>query len=233
MSYETHIVTIDGHRGTGKTKLATGLRDYFGCGVLEIGPIFRLLSWLVAEKQAQDGTEACTFLTKALATGSILIDPYNAGDLASCQIVVDGRRLDQELWSPTLDVILRIVAESQPTIDCVGGIIRRLAGNNKMIVVGREAGSRMFPNAHLKLVLYASDESRRQRKLSQLTENVQDISTRYDIEDSEPRARWSYTGKEFVLNTTAVSPGEVLEQAISHVCEQLGWSKATKLPIEG
>lgn len=217
------VVAIDGSRGTGKSRLAAGLRSYFGCGVLELGPIFRIIAWLVKRGYASDPVAACEVLDKAIEVGWIRIRHDIGGSMAASSVEVNGQTIEDELWNTDLDEILRSAAESPEVISCVGHLARRLIGSQSTIVIGREVGSQFFPDASLKIVLRAKEVTRRARKLSQLTQGPSRISSTYSLDQSEPARYWEYGEDTILIDTTLMSPEEVFQQSAAYIEDRLGW----------
>lgn len=222
VSKKSYVITIDGHRGTGKSRLARSLREYFGFGVLEIGPVFRLLAWLIKEGYAQTPQQACDVLQQLIEGGQIVVNEQLGGELSSCRIEFKGKSIDEDLWSPRLDDLLRDVAGTPDVVDRVAGIVRWLADRKDLIIIGREAGAKMFPEAKAKILLQAGNQARRERKITQLTQNVPEVSQRYEIEDSEPGIDWERADDTFIIDTTDVPASSVFDQAASYIKARIG-----------
>jgi CMP/dCMP kinase len=227
--FETKLVTIDGKRGTGKSRLARELRDHFGCGVLEIGPIFRILAWMVESGHAKAADDACKSLVHWLTTGRLRIDMNSGGQLSSCQILIDGITMETELWSSKLDPILSGIAATEKAISCVANFARLLIQDKSTIIIGRETGSVMFPEAKTKILLKANDEVRQRRKLTQLEGEIHEVSATYNVQDSEPARRWTEEGYNLTLDTTHTTPEAILNLAASYLARTLGWTKNESL----
>lgn len=226
MSKKGYVITIDGHRGTGKSRLARSLREYFGFGVLEIGPVFRLLTWLIKEGYAQTPRQACDVLQQLIEGGQIVINGQLGGELSSCRIEFKGRLIDEDLWSPRLDDVLRDVAGTPDVVDRVTRIVGWLADGKNVVIIGREVGAKMFPEARAKILLQAGDQARRERKITQLTQNVPEVSQRYEIEDSEPGIDWERADDTFIIDTTDVSASSVFDQAASYIEARIGRTRS-------
>ncbi len=117
MTRRLQVVTIDGLRGTGKSGLASSLRKKFGCEVLDIGPIFRLLAWLVDQNFAAGPASACEVLSLAINTEWIRVRLDVGGRKTASRIEVKGGELEEELWNIKLDSLIREMADS-PEVFC-------------------------------------------------------------------------------------------------------------------
>lgn len=230
MNDRSQVVTIDGARGTGKSRLAIGLRNYFGCGVLELGPIFRLLAWLVTCGRAEDPKEACGVLDQMLDTGEVQIRLDTGGKLAASLIEIDGQDAEGVLWNSELDDVLRSAAGLPDVILLVAQLARNLVGLHPMIVLGRETGSQFFPDAPVKIILVAEDTLRQERKLSQLMQGPSQAAPNYSLNQSEPTREWKYGEGVIIIDTSFLTPEEVLAQAVEQIRSRLGW--LAKMPNE-
>jgi cytidylate kinase len=224
MTSRLQVVTIDGLRGTGKSGLANSLRKKFGCDVLDIGPIFRLLAWLVDQNFAVSPASACEVLNLAINTEWICIRLDVGGRKTASRIEVKGGELEEELWNIKLDYLIRQMANSPEVFSYVKELAHRLVGHKPAIVIGREVGATIFPDARLKIVLHAGKEIRTERKISQLSENTPTLPSDYSLDRSEPMKCWDHNSTEsVVIDTTFMSKRDVVEQASAYIMCRLGW----------
>lgn len=228
MNHSLQVIAIDGVRGTGKSRLATGLRTYFGCGVLEIGPLFRFLALVLNRGDASDLKDACELTDHALKTEKLRIRSDVGSNLAASRLEFDGRGIDDELWNTRLDETLRSVADSPYAISFITQLARRFVGSKPTVVIGREVGKEFFPDAALKIILRASDSARKERKLNQLNQSYPRVDRNYSLEQSEPPRRWEYDGGTLTIDTTNLTADEVCELVAEKVVDDLNWTIVTQ-----
>jgi len=163
------VVAIDGRSGTGKSTLAGRLREQFGAPVLEIGPLFRYAAWLNGTGQAHSARDAAGTLLVRIATESMYYDVMNAGLFAETRLLHEGRQIDEELWDERWAADVRSAASDRAVQAYVALSVRALIrGFDRVVIVGRDAGSFVAGPAGLGVVLDAEGEVRRDRKTSQL-----------------------------------------------------------------
>lgn len=223
MSKLDKVVTIDGHRGTGKSRLANDLREFFDCGVFEVGPLFRFVAWLVQTKRIEHLEEACTVLDKLIESESLQFLLDRGCGISASLVAFEGRVINDELWLPSLDQTLRTVAADPEIIECVVRTSRRIVDNQKCIVVGREVGTQFFPDASIKILLEAKERSRTQRKLSQLARKGAPVNASYRLNSSEPPMDWTFVKDGVVLDSTGITPDQMLALVVPILRESLGW----------
>jgi cytidylate kinase len=218
------IVAIDGLRGTGKSWLASNLRVRFGCGALDVGPLFRLLAWLVAQGFAVDIANARAVLESSLDSGRIRVRVDTGGRMSASRIEFDGNELESPLWNPNLNALIQNAAGSAETELWMRAFVRQVVGERRCVVVGREVGAKIYPEAPLKLSLEAGTKERIERKAAQM--NGEPCRTgEFSLDHSEPKREWKWKGEDVLtIDTTNLTHEEVLEVATSHVECKLGWN---------
>jgi len=221
-SQECPVVTIDGLRGTGKSKLACSLRSILGCNVLEIGPIFRLLAWLVDQEFAESIAAAQIVLARGLDAGWIRFRLDKGGRISANCIEVIGTELEADLWDPRLDSLIQGAAGSCADL-WLAQLAQRIVGFQPAVVVGREVGAKLFPDASVKIVLVAEKQKRLERKVSQLNGGTGATNRSFSAEHSEARRDWTWNKQSVVLiDTTNLTSEEVLKMASSCITSELG-----------
>lgn len=216
-----HVVTIDGLRGTGKSTLANSVRTEFGCDIIDVGPIFRLTAWIMHSRRIRC-VEVSQALLQGFKQGDISINTQVAGMYAASSIIAQGLDSEQTLWSPKFDRLIRFVAKSPEVIDVVSRIVEDYTRDRRIIVVGREVGTKLIPSADLKIVLTANDKIRRSRKKSQLLPSA-NSKLFSKTERSEPHKSYVHDDDSFIIDTTFNSPIHVQKEVSDLLQEKLGW----------
>ncbi|HEX6900616.1 MAG TPA: (d)CMP kinase [Thermoanaerobaculia bacterium] len=218
------IVTIDGKRGTGKSRLASALRAYFDCGVLDIGPLFRLLTWFIRSGMTQNPEDAYKMLGELWhGKSDLLIDLHSGGTMSATKIEFRGRDMESTLWQPAIDDLLPTVSEDEPVIRSLGNLIRTMVKDSPTIVVGRNTGVQLFSDALLKIRLVADDAIRQERKLRQLSEEFE-MSGAMDIERSEPFLENLQFDDYATLDTSRLAPDQAFRSAKNLISSRVLWT---------
>ena len=210
------IVTIDGPSGSGKGTIAHLLADHFGLHCLDSGALYRLLG-LAAERarltpsMVNELVEIASTMKVVFKPGSVLLDDEDvtlairterAGNAASRVAAVPEVRSALLQWQ------------------------RNYAREPGLVADGRDMGTVVFPEAGVKIYLTASPEERAKRRYNQLKEKgldanlrdlVAEIRERDDRDSNRSVAPLLPAPDAFVLESTALSISEVLEQVIGNV----------------
>ena len=201
------VVAIDGPAASGKGTLARRLAARFGFAHLDTGKLYRAAALGVIE-----------------AGG----DPADVGGAEKAARNLDVSRLsdprlsDEDVGSAA-SVVAAIPAVRAALLDFQRGFARHPPPPARGAVLdGRDIGTVVCPDAHLKLFVTASAESRAERRVKELRERgaaaiydavLQDMRER-DARDSERQvAPLSAAPDAVTIDTTLLDADQVLEQA--------------------
>jgi len=148
---QKRIVAIDGPAGSGKTTLAARLADHFELAFLDTGLLYRATARRLLDAGAAAGDEKAA----AEAAVSITIDD------------LDPALLMTELIGQTASKIATIPAVRTALLD----FQRQFGDDGKgAVLVGRDIGTVVRPDATHKIFVTASVERRAERRRKQLQE---------------------------------------------------------------
>ena len=161
MAREISVIAIDGPVAAGKTVVGRELARALGFGYLDTGIMYRAITWL------------------ALNHGTTLDDETSLGELArsyplglmgeDCnQVLVDGHTLGPELRDSTVDRDVSIISKAPMVRRELVAQQRTTAAQGKIVMIGRDIGTVVLPDADLKVYLTASPEKRAQRRWQEM-----------------------------------------------------------------
>jgi cytidylate kinase len=223
----TDLITIDGKRGTGKTAVAKGLSTLFACDVFELGPLFRFFAWRLVSEPLHDTASLANEIRNDVALGRLQMRMNPKAEMSNNELIYNGQVIYQQLWNRELDERISIIASDPQVVDCVCHCAAMLIASRRAIVVGREAGSRCFPSAALKIELLASYKTRISRKVGQLSGFSARDEDMAGIDLPEPMTSQSRSPETLSIDTTTLGPLEVLERIASLISNRLGWRRIT------
>lgn len=226
MRRDLGIVTIDGRRGTGKTRLAVAICRTYGAALVEVGPLFRLIAFEMQRAAPLTLMRASQRVHRSLSNGDLTFGPFDRSSPCGVRISINGKDMVPELWHPGLDVLLRKIAESKHAVSAVAPLVRILSASRPLVVVGRQAGSAFYTNAGLKFVLTSHDYIRNARKRAQLSRINGDIPL--EIDSSEPEFVRSRDRGTIEIDTTDLRPDAVYLRVRSSIESELGWASSSK-----
>ncbi len=214
-------IAIDGPAASGKTTLALALARHLGYLYFDTGVMYRAVT-LAALKRGIDINDDETVSSTARA---IIIDvlPPTVDDGRSCTVLLDGEDITWAIREPEIDAKVSIPSMYKDVREALTVIQRQIASRGKVVMVGRDIGTVVLPDADLKLYLDASVEERARRRWEEnhqhgtdgSLESVLDAMKNRDRLDSERDiAPLRPADDAVVIDNTDLSIPEVIEQVI-------------------
>lgn len=224
MSSNTPVVTVDGPSGAGKGTLCMLLAEKLGFHLLDSGAIYRVLA-LAAIHHGVD-TESEDALVP-LAT-HLDVQFIAEGDLV--KVILEGENVSSELRKEETGTAASKVAAFPRVREALLRRQRSFSTNEGLVADGRDMGTVVFPNAEVKIFLDATAEERATRRLKQLQDKglsvkfdhlLREIQERDDRDRNRAVAPLRPADGALVLDSTELSIGEVVDQALKYIESKL------------
>jgi cytidylate kinase len=156
------VVTIDGPAGAGKSTVAKTLARRLGYSLLDTGAIYRSVA-LVARQRGIAWDDAVHL---AEVARDLAIEFRFLGDTNS--VFVAGEDVSEAIRTPEISQGASQVSAHGPVRAALLDLQRRLGEGGGVVVEGRDTGTVVFPHAHAKFFLSATDEERARRRVEEL-----------------------------------------------------------------
>jgi CMP/dCMP kinase len=159
-------IAIDGPAGTGKSTVGARLAQFLDYLYLDTGAMYRALTWLALKKgvDLSDGN-ALSDLCKPM---KIAIVPPCFADRQFYTISIDGEDITRALHDQAVTRSVPLVAGYPQVRRLLRDRQRALAHEGPIVMVGRDIGTVVLPDADLKFFLTASLEERAHRRYREL-----------------------------------------------------------------
>jgi len=214
LSHVAPVIAIDGPSGTGKGTIAEGLASALGWHVLDSGALYRCLG-LAAERAGLD-------LDDGAAMGALAgrVEIRFDGE----RVLLDGDDVSQAIRTAEGGVRASRVAVHAQVRDALLFLQRAAVRQPGLIADGRDMGSKVFPNAVLKIYLDASPEERANRRYKQLKDKgmdanlldlVRELRERDALDSSREHSPLTVAKGAVVIDSTSLSIADVIEKAIA------------------
>ena len=165
------IITIDGPAGTGKSTVAHQLAKRLGLEFLDTGAMYRAAA-LVALDAEIDPTDGLT-----LASAVERIDMHFEWSADPPRLVLGDRDVSQRIRDLDVSEVVSFVAGQGELRRALVARQRRIAeAHRRLVSEGRDQGSVVFPEAHLRFYLDADIAIRAQRRARQLVDAGMQVS---------------------------------------------------------
>ena len=178
------VVAIDGPVASGKTSVGRVAARQLGLRFLDTGIMYRALTWLALRcRKPVDHAESMGRLAENCSMS--LADSGQAA-----VILVNGHSLSvDDLTSEEIDRNVSAVAAGSEVRRALVKQQRAIAEGGGIVIVGRDIGSVVLPDADVKLYLDASPEERTRRRLRQQQEAGGIIDYQQALADTNRRDR--------------------------------------------
>ena len=217
-------IAIDGQAAAGKTVVGRELARRLGCPFLDTGIMYRAITWLALQQSVSMDDEAGL---GHLARQTDL----RLSDLEGRSIVLNDRELNTELRSAQVDQHVSLVAR-------VSGVRRELVRHQRdianrscqdsggIVMVGRDIGTIVLPDADLKVFMVASPEVRARRRYDELVSQGQDANydevlanavSRDQIDSQREDSPLSRAPDALLVNTDDLTINQVVESILERL----------------
>lgn len=165
-SQQPTIIAIDGPAASGKSTIGLRLANALGYLFFDTGVMYRAITWLALERGIDIRDEAR--VTALAEEAQIDIAPASRPDGRSCDVFVDGREITWETRSRKVDANVSIVAAYAGVRRALSQQQRRIGQRGNIVMVGRDIGTVVLPEADLKIYLDATAEERARRRYEEI-----------------------------------------------------------------
>ena len=160
------IIAIDGPAASGKSTLGLRLAREFGYLFFDTGVMYRAVTWAVLQRQIPvTDEETITNLAEQI---NIDVRPASATDGRTSDILVDGWDVTWEIRQTEVEANVSVISAYPGVRHALTIQQRRIGQRGRVVMVGRDIGTVVLPEADLKIYLDASAEERARRRYMEL-----------------------------------------------------------------
>ena len=198
------IIALDGPAASGKSTLGKKLADSLGYLFFDTGIMYRAVTWMALQQNINLQDEAS--VTTLAENAEIDIQPPSKADGRACDVIIQDKDVTWEMRGGDVDANVSVVSAYAGVRKALSDHQRRIGKRGKVVMVGRDIGTVVLPDADLKIYLDASAEERARRRYDELI--ARDESADYDEILSKVIER------DRVDSTRAVAPLRPADDAI-------------------
>ena len=207
------IIAIDGPAGAGKSTIASRVARKLGYVNLESGAMYRALALKAIERDVSFDDEPA--LLKLAESSRIRLEPTLGGN----RVLLDDRDVSGRVRERDVTEAASRVSVHPKVREWMVARLRELGTAGGVVMEGRDIGTKVFPDADLKIFLDADPVVREQRRLDQQHikgRSAQQMAQELRQRDHRDRTRANSplipAPDAVVLDSTAMSEDEVLSR---------------------
>ena len=174
---KARMIAIDGPAASGKSTLAQNLASVLGYLYFDTGVMYRAvtLAALKSDTLVKDEV-AVTAIANEL---DLDVQPPSNDDGRQCDVLMNGKDVTWEIRSPAVDENVSQVSMYPGVRQAMTVRQREIGLRGEVVMVGRDIGTVVLPEAELKIYLDASVEARANRRYEESLQRGNPVE--YDV----------------------------------------------------
>lgn len=215
------IIAIDGPAASGKSTLGLKLAQSLGYLFFDTGVMYRAVTWLALKLDIDVRDE--TRVTALAEQTQIDIAPASRADGRVCDILIAGEDITWETRLPDVEANVSAVSAYRGVRAALSQQQRRIGQHGRVVMVGRDIGTVVLPEADLKIYLDASAEQRARRRFDEIvarggTANYDEIlakvTERDRIDSTRDVAPLKAAADAITIDSDTLNAGQVLDMVL-------------------
>ena len=216
------IIAIDGPAASGKSTLGLRLANALGYLFFDTGIMYRAVTWLALQRGIDVLEEAAV---SALAEKTqIEVAPASRSDGRTGDVLVEGTDITWETRLAEVEANVSIISAYRGVRSALSQQQRRIGQRGHIVMVGRDIGTVVLPEADLKIYLDASAEKRARRRYDELIargaqadyrEILTKVIERDRIDSTRDVAPLKAAEDAIVLDSDKLNADEVFERVLA------------------
>lgn len=228
MNNKIELIAIDGPAASGKTTVGKQLAEKLDYLFLDTGCMYRAATLAVLQQGEDVNDEtAVTRIAREMKIDIQQVDQEEDGRLYT--VLLDGRDVTWEIRSPAVDANVSQVSKYIGVRREMVQRQREFGERGRVVMVGRDIGTVVMPDAPLKLYVTASPQERARRRHRDRHAQGQaisydailaDVQRRDDIDSSREHSPLRPAADAILIDTTGRPPAAIVDQILEMIKEK-------------
>ncbi len=207
------IITIDGPAASGKSTLGALLAKQLGYTYFDTGVLYRALTYLaLAQGIAPDDVPALIRLAEQM---NAHVEPPTLEDGRQYTVTADGQDITWAIREPEVERHVSAVSAHPAVRTALREQQRVIGRRGRVVMVGRDIGNVVMPDADFKIFLLASAEERARRRHHELISQGREASFEQVFEDLRRRDALDaqntlQPADAYIVNSDGLSPADIV-----------------------
>ena len=194
------VIAIDGPSGSGKSTVGKSLARHLGYLYVDSGAVYRAVG--LSALDTGTSLEDAASVARLARNANIKLE----GDPDDLRVFLDGCDVSDRIRQPDASHASSVVATIPEVREAVVAKLREMAHAGGVVMDGRDIGTKVFPDAQVKLFLDASLEVRARRRCEEERERGREVTVEQIRDELEERDR---RDRERTATPLARAPGAV------------------------
>lgn len=160
------IIALDGPAASGKSTLGRKLADSLGYLFFDTGIMYRAVTWIALQHDMNLKDESV--ITELAQNAQIDIRPPSKTDGRACDVIINEKDVTWDMRGENVDSNVSVVSAYAGVRQALSAQQRRIGMRGQVVMVGRDIGTVVLPEADLKIYLDASAEERAKRRYEEI-----------------------------------------------------------------
>lgn len=224
------IIAIDGHSSCGKSTVAKDLSRLLGLTYIDTGAMYRAVTLFALQHNLiKNGIVDAAALQAHI--NKVKIELIKNQETSRVETFLNGKNVEETIRTlqisnnvsavSTLAFVRKRLVELQQDMGKKGGIV----------MDGRDIGTVVFPNAHIKLFMTASPEIRARRRFDEMIQKgdnvtfeevLENVSSRDHIDSTRAESPLKQANDALLLDNSHITPKQQLDWILERLKEN-GW----------
>jgi CMP/dCMP kinase len=159
-------IALDGPAASGKSTVGSRVADALNYLFFDTGVMYRAVTWTALQHGLDLLDEAA--VAKLTEETPIDVRPASQDDGRACDVLVENEDITWQTRRPEVDANVSTVAAYAGVRAALSQQQRRIGLRGSVVMVGRDIGTVVLPEAELKIYLDASAEERARRRYDEI-----------------------------------------------------------------
>ena len=168
-------IAIDGHSSCGKSTISKALASKYGMRYVDTGAMYRAVTFFCMENNIISNKEIKLNLLLAAIDNITINFVFNAETKLS-ETILNGKNVEQIIRGFKVSDNVSVVAQIQQVREKLITLQQEIGRQGNVVMDGRDIGTKVFPDAKLKLFVTADAEIRAQRRYDELMRKGEEVT---------------------------------------------------------
>ncbi len=215
------IIAIDGPAASGKSTLGRSLAERLGYLFFDTGVMYRAITWIALSLDMDLRDEAA--VTKLAEEAQIDVRPPSKQDGRAFDVIAGNRDITWDTRAADVEGNVSVVSAYPGVRRALSAQQRRIGLRGSIVMVGRDIGTVVLPEADLKVYLDATAEERAKRRYNELIQRgekadyeevLKKVVERDRIDSTRAVAPLRPADDAMILDSDKMNAEEVLEHVL-------------------